>query len=116
MLAVQLMNPMAAAAAALFRNAEGNAQKAGRYAQVPAATIAKTKMRSALECGNTNQAPSATAAANCGIAKCQRRSLVRSEFQPTNSIATKAAPKMSAPNQLTRETLHAVNRCSIVGS
>jgi hypothetical protein len=30
MLAVQLMKPMAAAAAELLRNAEGNAQKAGR--------------------------------------------------------------------------------------
>jgi len=30
MLAVQLMNPTAAAAAALVKNADGNAQKAGR--------------------------------------------------------------------------------------
>src|SRR5947209_7265011 len=74
MLAVQLMNPTAAAAAERVRNAEGNAQNDGRYATVPKPTSANTTIRSAFECGVRNHAISASAAVNCGMAKCQRRS------------------------------------------
>ena len=62
MLAVQLMNPTAAAAAELVRNAEGKAQKDGRYATVPKPTSEKTAMSSTFECGMKNQTASASAA------------------------------------------------------
>src|SRR5580704_6214519 len=70
MLAVQLMNPTAAAAAELARNAEGRAQNDGRYATVPNPISVNTKMSSAFECGARNHALSASAAVNCGMAKC----------------------------------------------
>src|SRR5438105_7551307 len=72
MLAVQLMNPTAAAAAELVRNAEGSAQNEGRYATVPNPTSVNTTMSNAFECEKSNQTLSASAAVNCGIAKCQR--------------------------------------------
>ena len=62
MLAVQLMNPTAAAAAELVRKAEGNAQNDGRYATVPNPTNVNTTMSNAFECGRSNQALSASAA------------------------------------------------------
>src|SRR5262245_53337197 len=86
MLAVQLMNPTAAAAAELVRNAEGKTQNDGRYATVPKPMTVNTVTRSALECGRKNQLASATAAVSWGMAKCHRRSPVRSEFQPKRSI------------------------------
>src|SRR6266436_7415126 len=46
MLAVQLMKPIAAAAAELVRNAEGKAQNEGRYATVPNPTSVNTTMSS----------------------------------------------------------------------
>src|SRR3954466_1406077 len=69
MLAVQLINPTAAAAAELLRNAEGNAQNEGRYATVPNPASVNTVMSSAFECGTKNQTPKASAAVNCGMAK-----------------------------------------------
>src|ERR1043166_3538901 len=116
MLATQLMNPIAAAAAELVRNAEGNAQNEGRYAVVPNPIKVNTRTSHAFECGTTNHAPSAKAAINWGRAKCQRRSCVRSEFQPRTSIPTKPAPKINDPIQLTCRTLHPVKRWSKVGS
>src|SRR5438045_7224023 len=80
MLAVQLMKPTAAAAAELVRNADGNAQNAGRYDTVPKPMSVKTKISIAFECGRKNHVASPTAAVNCGAAKCQRRSRLRSEF------------------------------------
>ena len=62
MLAMQLMNPTAAAAAELVRNAEGNAQNEGKYATVPKPIRLKTTMSSTFECGMKNHAPSASAA------------------------------------------------------
>src|SRR5436190_21649922 len=70
MLAVQLMNPTAAAAAELDRNAEGNAQNDGKYAMVPNTTTVNTITSTMFECGKTNQEPKATAAVSWGIAKC----------------------------------------------
>src|ERR1043166_12562 len=116
MLAVQLMKPTAAAAAELVRNAEGSAQNEGRYATVPKPSSVKSVTRTAFVCGRKNHATSASAAINCGIAKCQRRSPLRSELQPNNSIPTSPEPKISKANQLTRRTVQPVNRCSIVGS
>ena len=98
MLAVQLIKPTAAAAAELVKNALGSAQNDGRYAMVPNATNVKTVTNSTALCGRKNQAPSAIALVNCGIAKCQRRSRVRSEFQPNNSIPTRPEPKISKAN------------------
>src|SRR6476646_1037287 len=116
MLATQLMKPTAAAAAERVRNAEGRAQNAGRYATVPNPSSAKTPTRSAFECGTKNHAQSVTAAVNCGITKCQRRSPVRSELEPNHNIPTSAATTINDPNQLTRRTLQPVKRWSIVGS
>src|SRR6267143_3656131 len=99
MLAVQLMNPTAAAAAELVRNPEGNAQNDGRYAVVPNPISVNTTMSNAFECGAKNHALSATAAVNCGMAKCQRRSRVRSEFQPSTSIPMRPATNGIAPIQ-----------------
>ena len=90
MLAVQLMNPTAAAAAEALRNADGSAQNDGRYETVPKPISVNTTMSSAFECGRKNHALSASAAVNCGMAKCQRRSRVRSEFQPSSSIPIEA--------------------------
>src|SRR5262249_52907473 len=56
MLAVQLMNPTAAAAAALVRNSEGKVKNAGKYAIVPHPIMLHNATSSALECGRTNQA------------------------------------------------------------
>src|SRR4051812_4643315 len=116
MLAVQLMNPTAAAAAERVRKAEGSAQKDGREATVPKPRTVKIETSSVFECGRKNHAPSASAAVSCGIAKCQRRSPIRSELQPSHSIPMRPAPKISGPNQLTFTTLQPVKRCSMVGS
>src|SRR5207237_9253670 len=86
MLAVQLMKPTAAAPAELVRNAEGNAQNDGRYATVPNPTSVSATMSSAFECGARSHALNATAAVNCGMAKCQRRWEVRSGLQPRKNI------------------------------
>src|SRR5262245_15011793 len=115
MLAVQLMNPTAAAAAELDKNAEGSAQNAGRYAIVPNTPKVNIVTSSAFDCGKTNHRPSARAAVNCGIAKCQRRSPKRSELHPSNSIPTKPAMNGMEPIHPTRSTLQPVNRWSIVG-
>src|SRR6202049_3313764 len=56
MLAVQLMNPTAAAAAELARNALGSAQNDGRYAVVPNPISVNTTTSSAIECGARNHA------------------------------------------------------------
>ena len=109
------MNPTAAAAAELDRNAEGNAQNAGRYEIVPNTTKVNIVTSSAFDCGRTNHRPSARAAVNCGIAKCQRRSPERSELHQSNSIPTKPAVNGIEPIQPTRSILQPVNRWSIVG-
>src|SRR5438445_780424 len=110
MLAVQLMKPTAAAPAELVRNAEGNAQNDGRYATVPNPTSVNAMMSSAFECGARNHALNATAAVNCGMAKCQRRSRVRSEFQPRNNIPMSPATNGIAPTQPMRTQDHAGKR------
>src|ERR1700720_2139223 len=117
MLAVQLINPTAAAAAELVKNALGSAQNDGRYAMVPNATNVKTVTNSTVLCDRKNQAPSATALVNCGIAKCQRRSRVRSELHPSTSMPISPAMNGIAPTQPIRWTsVQPVNRCSIVGN
>src|SRR5438045_889090 len=115
MLAVQLMKPTAAAAAELVRNADGNAQNAGRYDTVPKPMSVNTKMRSAFECGKRNHAASPSAAVNCGTAKCHRRSRMRSEFHPSTNIPINPAINGIAPTQPMRTSLHAVMRLSKVG-
>src|SRR3954471_20599586 len=110
MLATQLMNPTAAAAADLVRNADGKDQNDGREAIVPNAIRLNTTTSNAFECGRINQVPSATAAVNCGIAKCHRRSPVRSELQPNTSIPIRPAPNTTTPIQLTWRTVHPLNR------
>ena len=117
MLAVQLIKPIAAAAAELVRNALGNAQNDGRYAIVPNATKVKTTINNTALCGRKNQAPSAIALVNCGIAKCQRRSRVRSELHPSASMPISPAMNGIAPTQPIRWTsVQPVNRCSMVGN
>src|SRR4051812_48439307 len=116
MLAMQLMKPTAAAAADRVRNADGSAQKAGKYATVPKPSSVKIAINAASECGKKNHAVRASAATNCGITKCQRRSPVRSELQPNHNIPARPAPKISAQNQLTRKMPQPEKRCSIVGS
>src|SRR6202040_1583586 len=64
MLAVQLMNPTAAAAAELVRNAEGNAQNDGKYATVPKPTSVNTAISTTFEWGTKNHTPRASAAVN----------------------------------------------------
>src|SRR5580700_10070749 len=115
MLAVQLMKPTAAAAAEAERNALGSAQNDERKAMVPKAISENTIKSNTFECGKRTHAPSPSAAVNCGTAKCQRRSRVRSEFQPSNSIPIKPMVNGIAPIQATCSTLQSVNRCSIVG-
>src|ERR1017187_5581815 len=95
MLAVQLMKPTAVAAAEFARNEVGRAQNDGRYAVVPNPISVNTTMSGAFECGARNHALSASAAVNCGMAKCQRRSRVRSEFQPSRSIPIRPATNRS---------------------
>src|ERR1051326_7587581 len=97
MLAVQLMNPTAAAAAELDKNAEGNAQNAGRYAIVPNTTRVKTVISSAFECGTTTHSPGARAAVIGGIAKSQRRSPNRSELLPSSRIPINPATNGMEP-------------------
>src|SRR5215472_14706373 len=104
MLAVQLMKPTAAAAAELVRNEDGSAQKDGRYATVPKPISVNTTISTLIECGARNHAPNASAAVNCGTAKCQRRSRVRSEFQPSSSIPMRPATNGIAPTQPMRCT------------
>src|ERR1700724_3595685 len=117
MLAVQLMNPTAAAAAELVKNALGSAQNDGRYAMVPNATNVKTMTKITALCGRKNQAPSAIALVNWGIAKCQRRSRVRSELHPSASIPISPAINGIAPTQPIRWiSVQPVNRWSIVGN
>ena len=99
MLAVQLMKPTAAAAAELVRSEEGSAQNDGRYAVVPKPMSENTTTSTTFECGRKNQAASAAAPVSCGTAKCQRRSRVRSEFQPSNSIPMRPATNGIAPTQ-----------------
>src|SRR5205823_12298397 len=115
MLAVQLMKPTAAAAAELVRNADGNAQNAGRYETVPKPMSVNTRINSAFECGKKNHAASPSAAVNCGAAKCHRRSRVRSEFHPSNNIPINPAMNGIAPIQPTRRSLHPVMRLRSVG-
>src|SRR5437660_923777 len=108
MLAVQLMNPTAAAAAELVRNAEGNAQNDGRYAVVPNPISVNTTMSNAFECGARNHALSASAAVNCGMAKCQRRSRARLLAERATAIRECRAsgypglPRQSVPREYTR--------------
>src|SRR6266436_4728762 len=117
MLAVQLMNPTAAAAAELARNALGSAQNDGRYAMVPNATNVKTVTNSTALCGSKNQMPRAIALVNWGIAKCQRRSRNRSELHPSTSMLISPAMNGMEPTQPIRCTsVQPVNRCSIVGN
>src|SRR6202045_3237816 len=104
MLAVQLIKPTAAAAAELVKNALGSAQNDGRYAMVPNATNVKTMTKSTALCVRQNQAPSAIALVNCGIAKCQRRSRVRSELHPSASIPINPAINGIGPPQPIRCT------------
>src|SRR5205809_716541 len=115
MLAVQLMKPTAAAAAELVRNADGNAQNAGRYDTVPKPISVNTKINTAFECGRKNHAASPSAAVNCGTAKCQRRSRLRSELQPSTSIPRSPAMNGIAPIQPTCTSLQPVMRLSSVG-
>src|SRR5438874_8750845 len=115
MLAMQLMKPTAAAAAELVRNEDGSAQNDGRYAIVPKTTSENTTTSSAFEDGRKNHALSASADVNCGMAKCQRRSRVRSEFQPSKSIPNSPAINGIEPTQLTRTTLQSVSLWRIVG-
>src|SRR5437588_12680462 len=116
MLAVQLMNPTAAAAAELVRNALGSAQNDGRYATVPKPSSVNMVMSIRFECGRKNHAINATAAMSWGSAKCQRRSPVRSELEPSSNIPISPAPKIGTANQVTFKTLQLVNRWSMVGS
>src|SRR5256885_15655470 len=104
------MNPTAAAAAELVRNADGSAQNAGKYATVPKPSKVKTQTSIMLECGRTNHAASAIAAVKCGKAKCQRRSRVRAEVQPRSSMPIRPAPKTMHPKQITCSTVHPGNR------
>src|ERR1051325_2172387 len=108
MLAVQLIKPTAVAAAALLRNADGNAQNAGKYETVPKPISVKTKISIAFECGRKNQAASPRAAVNCGAAKCQRRSRLRSEVAPSTNIPINPAINGIAPIQPKGESLHPV--------
>src|SRR5207237_10036230 len=86
MLAVQLMKPIAAAAAELVRNADGSAQNAGKYETVPKPISVNTPMSNALECGKTNHIVRPSAAVDCGTSQCQRRSRLRSELQPSTRL------------------------------
>src|SRR5437588_5376326 len=115
MLAVQLMKPTAAAAAELVRNADGNAQNAGRYDTVPKPMSVNTTMSSALECGRTNQIARPSAAVNCGTAKCQRRSRLRSDVHPSTNIPINPAINGIAPIQPICVSLQPVMRLSNVG-
>src|SRR4030095_2642678 len=116
MLAVLLMNPTAAAAAEALKNAEGTAQNAGKEATVPNPTSVNSATSNRFECGNASNAINATAAVNCGAAKCQRRSRVRSELQPSANIPTSPPINGIAPiHPICATSVHPVSRCSIVG-
>src|SRR5438093_13383596 len=84
----ELMSPIEAAAADSLKNAVGSAQKLGRYASAPAATKQKLKTASTVFSPAATLSPSAVPATSIGTAVCQRRSRVRSDDQPTRSIAT----------------------------
>src|SRR5690349_14588980 len=116
MLAVQLMKPTAAAAADLVRNAEGNAQNAGKYDTVPNPISVNARMSSVFERGKINHRLKPSAAVSWGTAKCQRRSRVRSEFHPTTSMPINPAMNGIAPISATHSVLHPVSRFRIVGS
>src|SRR5438105_15166291 len=97
MLAVQLIKPTAAAAAELVRNADGSAQNAGKYETVHNPVSVNTLMSNALECGKANHNVRPSAALNCGTAKCQRRTRVRSELQPSTNLPRSRALTGLAP-------------------
>src|SRR5207248_2895886 len=116
-LAVQLMNPTAAAAAELVSSELGRAQNDGKYAVVPNPTRLNTIKSNAFECGKKNHAPNANAAVNCGIAKCHRRSCVRSELQPTSSIPIRPGTKgMAAIHPMRWMSVQPERRWSICGN
>src|SRR5258708_34859973 len=83
----QLISPMDADAVVQPSRAEGSAQKEGRRALMPIeASVNMVIMKTSPappRCAAHNEMP----ATKKGMAQCQRRSPVRSELQPTSSIA-----------------------------
>src|SRR5438445_4637318 len=115
MLAVQLIKPTAAAAAELVRNVNGSDNNAGKYETDPNPISVNTLYSNTLECGKANHIVRPSAAVNCGTAKCQRRSRLRSELQPITSMPSSPAMNGIAPIQPTCTSLHPVMRLSSVG-
>src|SRR5262249_5023919 len=84
----ELIKPMDAAAADAVRNMLGNDQNAGKYAfNPPIASVNSATVSHSVPFVN-GVAAMASAPKKIGTDACQRRSRVRSEFQPTNSCPT----------------------------
>src|SRR5579862_909982 len=113
---MQLMVPVAMAAAVSQRNADGIAQKLGKNASSPAEAIENKSREGMVPQFATLSTSSAAAVIQSGIAVCQRRSAVRSECQPFNCIAANPRRLGKATSSVTRTSLSPDRRFNMVGS
>src|SRR5712671_3020710 len=90
---MQLIAPIQAAALVPPKIAGGSAQKAGNLALMPIAAMENITIPSGTLSPVRRLPARPTAVARYAAEACQRRSPVRSEFQPTNSMAGKETRK-----------------------